>query len=71
MIPKQPVTNGAADVTLAGSLLSSPVWASWLADFNELLTTLTLVIGVVLGIYRLWAFWVDRQKNSKSYNHDD
>jgi hypothetical protein len=62
MIPKQPITNGAADVTLAGSLLSSPVWASWLAEFNELLTTMTLVIGVILGIYRLWVAWREQGK---------
>lgn len=65
MIPKQPITNGAADVTLAGSLLSSPVWASWLADFNELLTTLTLVIGVILGIARLLVFWMDWASRGK------
>jgi hypothetical protein len=62
-MPHRQITQlGAGDVTLAGSLISSPIWASWLADFNELLTTMTLVIGVILGLARLWAVWVDRRK---------
>lgn len=60
MLQKQPFTNGAADVTLVSSLVTSPAWAPWLSDFNQVLTTITLVIGVVLGAYRLWAYWSDR-----------
>jgi hypothetical protein len=56
-MPHKYSINGAGDVTLAGSLISSPVWASFLTDFNELLTTLTLIIGVILGIARLWLIW--------------
>jgi hypothetical protein len=62
---KQPFTLGAADVTLAGSLVSSPAWAPWLANFNELLTTMTLVIGVILGLFRLWAAWADYKRKNR------
>lgn len=48
------MASGAGDVTLAGGLLSSPVWASWLAEFNQALTTITLMIGILIGLVRLW-----------------
>jgi hypothetical protein len=54
--------TGAADVTLAGGLLSSPVWASWLAEINEMLTAITLVIGILIGLVRLWVAWCDHRR---------
>jgi hypothetical protein len=50
-----------ADTVIAGGLVSSPAWASWLNDCNQLLTTATLILGLVLGLVRLWAFWRDRR----------
>jgi hypothetical protein len=42
------------DYSVAGTLVSSPVWAPYLADFNVLLTTLGLVLGVLVGAVRLY-----------------
>ncbi|NJM33980.1 MAG: hypothetical protein HC850_03895 [Rhodomicrobium sp.] len=56
-----PSSQIASDALLAGSLVSSPAWAPWLTDFNQLLTTATLVLGLILGLVRLWNFWRDRR----------
>jgi hypothetical protein len=47
-------SHNISDSVLTGSLVSSPAWASWLGDFNQLLTTATLVIGLAIGLGRLW-----------------
>ena len=52
---------GAGDATLAGSLISSPLWAPWLADVNAVLSVLTVLVGLILGVYRLWCAYQDRQ----------
>jgi hypothetical protein len=57
--------NGVGDVTLAGGLLSSPVWASWLAEFNELLTSVTLIIGILIGVVRLWVAWREHNRHAR------
>ena len=54
--------NSVGDVTLAGGLAASPAWAPLLNSVNELLTTATLIIGIVLGVMRLWALY--RNKGS-------
>ena len=43
-------TQNASDVLLTGCLVSAPAWASWLAQLNQLLTTATLVVGLVFGL---------------------
>ncbi len=45
-----------ADAVLAGSLIAAPAWVPPLSSINEALTTLTLLLGVALGIARLWRF---------------
>ena len=55
--------------TLAGGLATSPAWAPYLDNVNELLTTVTLLIGVVLGLIRLVAFWRDRRAKRQGKNH--
>lgn len=45
--------NQAIDYTLAGVLTMTPVWVPVLANLNVIMTTLTLVIGLFLGILRL------------------
>lgn len=49
-----PFTPGDQDIVIAGGLITSPAWASWLAQINTVLTTITLVLGLVLGATRLW-----------------
>ncbi|MEC4590560.1 hypothetical protein VPG91_06145 [Nitrospirillum amazonense] len=43
----------AADAALITGLLTSPAWAALLANVNLLLTSATLVVGLVLGLLRL------------------
>jgi len=42
------------DAVIAGGLITSPAWAGWLAQFNTVLTTITLLLGLALGATRLW-----------------
>jgi len=42
------------DTVIAGGLITSPAWAGWLAQFNVVLTTITLLLGLALGATRLW-----------------
>ncbi|GBE44827.1 hypothetical protein BMS3Bbin10_02932 [bacterium BMS3Bbin10] len=52
------------DVMLAAALIASPAWASWLGSLNQLLTSITLLCGAVLGVCRLWLF-LKRLRNEK------
>ncbi|MEJ2227034.1 MAG: hypothetical protein P8Y67_02125 [Alphaproteobacteria bacterium] len=47
-------SHNLSDTVLTGSLVTSPAWATLLGDFNQLLTTATLVIGLAIGLGRLW-----------------
>jgi hypothetical protein len=58
-------TQNASDALLAGSLISAPAWASWLAQLNALLTTATLFVGLVLGLVRLWLFWREHRRTKR------
>ena len=49
------------DGTLATGMSTAPAWAPWLADFNQVLTTLTLIAGLALGIARLVATLRERR----------
>lgn len=63
MAEKVDLTQQAQDTLLAGGLISAPAWAPWLTRVNELLTTLSLVLGLALASARLWAFLRDRRRN--------
>lgn len=49
-------SNEITDTLLAGSLIAAPAWVPALSSVNEALTTLSLLLGVVLGAVRLWRF---------------
>jgi hypothetical protein len=49
-------SHNISDTVLTGGLVTSPAWATWLGDFNQLLTTATLLVGLTLGLGRLWQF---------------
>ncbi len=49
--------SGNQDVVIAGGLITSPAWASWLSQFNVVLTTITLLLGLALGAIRLWQWY--------------
>lgn len=42
------------DSVIASSLITAPAWSAWLSEVNGLLTTLSLIIGVTIGVHRLW-----------------
>lgn len=46
--------KNAADTALVSGLVSSPIWADLLGNFNAFLTSLTLTAGLILGLIRLW-----------------
>lgn len=56
-------SDAAKDSVLAGFLLAAPAWAPWLTSINEILTTVTLLCGALLGIGRLWLF-VKRRRDA-------
>lgn len=57
-IESRTVTDGV----ITAGLVTSPAWASWLGDLNQVLTTLTLVVGLVLGVARLIVFLRERRR---------
>ena len=50
-----------SDGVLATGLVTAPAWASLLGDLNQMLTTATLVVGLALGLGRLWQFSRNRK----------
>lgn len=50
-----------ADAAIAGGLLSSPAWSPSLAAINDMLLSLSLLLGVVIALVRLWLIFKDRQ----------
>jgi hypothetical protein len=60
-----PNTQNASDALLTGCLVSAPAWASWLAQLNQLLTTATLVVGLVFGLVRLRRFWREHRRSRR------
>jgi hypothetical protein len=57
-------SHNVSDTVLTGGLVTSPAWASWLGDFNQFLTTATLLVGLVLGLGRLWQFLRGKRKTN-------
>lgn len=53
-------TETVKDGTLVAALASSPAWAPALGDVNDLLTTITLVLGILIALGRIWLFFRDR-----------
>jgi hypothetical protein len=57
-IEAKAITDGA----LAAGLVTAPAWAPWLGDLNQVLTTATLFVGLMLGIGRLVQFLREKRK---------
>ena len=55
------LTPQEQDAIIAGGLITSPAWAVWLADVNLVLTTITLLLGALLGVTRLWRTYGPRK----------
>jgi hypothetical protein len=59
-LPHDP-SQGVSDAILAGGLVAAPAWAGPLSEFNALLTTLSLILGLLIGAVRLWRMWRDNR----------
>ena len=55
--------NEATDAAIAAGLIAAPAWVPALSSVNDVLTTVTLLIGVALGAGRLWLFVRRRYDN--------
>ena len=47
-------TDKIQDSVIASGLITAPAWSAWLSEINGFLTTVSLVIGVAIGLHRLW-----------------
>ena len=56
------------DGVIASSLITAPAWGAWLSELNVVLTTLSLLIGLTLGIYRLWRIYQRNRDNTPPSN---
>ncbi len=54
--PHQP-TGTIQDSLIASSLISAPAWGAWLNELNGVLTTLSLLVGLIIGLHRLWVVY--------------
>jgi hypothetical protein len=56
--------NPTQDTVLASGLITAPAWGSWLAQLHEVLGILTLLVGLALGLSRLWIIFKDRNRQT-------
>lgn len=47
-------TDKLQDSVIASGLITAPAWSVWLSEVNGFLTTVSLLIGVAIGLHRLW-----------------
>jgi hypothetical protein len=59
-VPHDP-SHGVSDALLAGGLVAAPAWAGALSDVNALLTMASLLVGLLIGVVRLFRLWRERQ----------
>lgn len=62
--PHQP-TGTIQDSVIASSLISAPAWGAWLNELNGVLTTLSMLVGLVIGLHRLWVVYSGPRNKSK------
>jgi hypothetical protein len=55
--------QAAIDGGVFGVLASAPIWGAWLADLNMLLTSGTLLCGMLVGIGRLILLYREWRKS--------
>jgi hypothetical protein len=56
----------AQDSVVAGGLIAASAWGPWLAELNQVLSALSLAIGVLLGSARLWMLFRGRNKRERN-----
>lgn len=65
MPPEADSSHNVPDTVIAGSLVAAPAWGPLIGQLNQLLTTATLIVGLVLGCGRLWLFLRDRRRRHR------
>lgn len=48
------LSSESRDIAIAAGLVTAPAWVPPLSSINEVLTTLTLLLGIALGAGRMW-----------------
>jgi|GEM_PF-5635458 len=59
-------TGTMQDSVIASSLIAAPAWGAWLNELNGLLTTLSLLVGLFIGLHRLWVVFSAPKNKSKN-----
>lgn len=59
------------DSIIASSLISAPAWSTWLNQLNGWLTTFSLIIGLMIGLHRLWLILKPTSSISKNTSITD
>ena len=54
------MAQNAQDFFVISSLVSAPAWVPTLTQVNAWLTTISLTVGIVLGVLRLYSFMKER-----------
>ena len=68
-LPPHP-SETVQDSVIASGLITAPAWGAWLAQLNGFLTTISLIIGLLIGLHRLWLI-SKAAKNRKDPNQPD
>ena len=58
-------TATVQDSVIASSLIAAPAWGAWLNELNGVLTTLSLLVGLLIGLHRLWVVFSATKPKSK------
>lgn len=48
------ISKTLEDGVIASSLITAPAWSLLISEINDILTTLSLLIGLAIGLHRLW-----------------
>lgn len=51
-----------AEAAMASVLITTPWWASVLADVNLVATTIATVSGAIVGVHAVWKMWKTRKR---------
>ncbi len=51
------------DGVIASGLITAPAWGPWIGQLNHILTTFSLLIGLAIGVHRLWRIYTIRRSN--------
>jgi len=58
-------TKVIEDGVIASGLITAPAWGPWIGQLNHILTTLSLLIGLAIGIHRLWRIYINARTKTE------